>query len=126
LDAGSEPGVGVIHQHGIGGEPVGDRVDDALGPVPNELEVLKKCLAVAGSNWSARWMFQPVAIQSWVLAQAADTPPPTVAAKATAVAAAAATSEPRVPSSGRRRMRRRVRGAAGSLSIRSVTLGLRS
>jgi hypothetical protein len=123
LDAGSEPGVGVIHQHGIGGEPVGDRVDDALGPVPNELEVLKKCLAVAGSNWSARWMFQPVAIQSWVLAQAADTPPPTVAAK---VAAAAATSEPRVPSSGRRRMRRRVRGAAGSLSIRSVTLGLRS
>ena len=82
----------------------------ALGPVPNELEVLKKCRAVAGSSWLARWMFQPVAIQSWVVAEAAGTPPPIVAAKAAAVAA---TSEPRVPSSGRRRrMLRRAPGAA--------------
>src|SRR5690348_15859491 len=55
-------------------------------------------------------MFQPVAIQSWVSAEAADIPPPTVAAKAAAVAT---TSEPRVPSSGRRRrMFRRAPGAA--------------
>src|SRR5580700_4973585 len=56
-------------------------------------------------------MFQPVAIQSWVPAEAADTPPPTVAASAAAVAT---TSAPRVPSSGRRfRMLRRVRGTEG-------------
>src|SRR6266516_3157523 len=56
-------------------------------------------------------MFQPVAIQSWVLAEAAGTPPPTVAAKAAAVAAR---SEPRVPSGGRRRrVSGRARGTEG-------------
>jgi hypothetical protein len=57
-------------------------------------------------------MFQPVAIQSCVAAEAAGTPPPTAAANAAAVAI---TTEPRVPSSGRRRrMTRRVPRAVGA------------